>query len=204
MIIEMQEHSAASRYFMMTQTVLPRPIAWVMTMNEDGGYNLAPFSYFNCISSDPPLVMISVGRQDDGRDKDTHRNLRERRFCTVHIASEQHLDAVNASAETLAINESELDKIGLDTTLFGEHPVPRLSDCHVAFACELADIHAVGNTPQAVIYLEIKQMFIDDDIVSTQDNGRIKVHADKLRPLSRMGAGEYMGFGGVMDRERPA
>lgn len=203
MIIDLEQQSSSASYFLMTQTLVPRPIAWVLSGNDDDSYNLAPFSYFNAISSDPPLVMLSLGRKPDGSEKDTHRNLRERRHCTIHIASEQHLEALNESSASLAANESELDKLGLQTELMDDHPVPRLSCCSIAYACELADIQMVGNTPQAVIYLEVKAIHIDDDIVSMQQGDRIKVHADKLRPLSRLGSSEYMGHGEILLSKRP-
>ena len=78
MQIKLDELSAPLTYFTMTQTVVPRPIAWILSENEDASFNLAPFSYFNAICSDPPLVMISIGLQDDGSEKDSLRNIRQR------------------------------------------------------------------------------------------------------------------------------
>ena len=71
MLINLKELSTPQVYFTMTQTVLPRPVAWILSENENESYNLAPFSYFNAVCSDPPLIMVSIGLQDDGRDKDT-------------------------------------------------------------------------------------------------------------------------------------
>jgi flavin reductase (DIM6/NTAB) family NADH-FMN oxidoreductase RutF len=71
----------------MLQTIVPRPIAWMLSDNGDGGYNLAPFSYFSGITSEPPLSMISAGRKADGSRKDTWRNIEERADFVVHIAS---------------------------------------------------------------------------------------------------------------------
>ena len=64
MLVNLSEFSRPDAYFAMTQTVLPRPVAWVLSENENGSYNLAPYSFFNAVSSDPPLLMFSVGLQD--------------------------------------------------------------------------------------------------------------------------------------------
>ena len=85
MILDLSELKPAQVYFQMIQTLIPRPIAWVLSEIEAGKYNLAPFSYFNAISSNPPIVMFSVGKKPDGSDKDTHRNIAERKHFTIHI-----------------------------------------------------------------------------------------------------------------------
>lgn len=203
MILDLSQRSPGAIYHLMTQTLVPRPIAWVLTENDDGGHNLAPFSYFNAVSSNPPLIMISVGKKPDGSDKDTHRNIREREHYTVHIADSRLLDALNQSSATLEMNDSELKHCGLDTVDFDDHPVPRLFDARVAYACKLHDIHLVGNTPQAVIYGEVTAMYIDDAITTSDEQGRMKIHADRLDPVSRLGAAEYMSAGDILHRKRP-
>ena len=80
MIINFSELKPTQIYKTMIQTVIPRPIAWTLTENENGTYNLAPFSYFNAIGSNPPMVSLSIGKRRDGRDKDTKRNIEEEKF----------------------------------------------------------------------------------------------------------------------------
>ncbi len=204
MIIDFNALSPNAAYYMMSQSLVPRPIAWVLSENANGSYNLAPFSWFNAISSDPPMVMISLGKKPDGSDKDTHANIRDRRHYTIHIAHEDMLTALNESSATLDANESEVEKLQLELADFDGRPLPRLAGCKLAYSCELADIHEIGNKPQAVIYGEIKTMFIDDDIASTSDKGRVIVHADRLKPIARLGASEYMAPGEVISLKRPA
>lgn len=204
MILNLDDYSANACYFLMTQTLVPRPIAWVLSENDDASLNLAPFSYFNAVCSNPPMVMLSVGKKPDGSDKDTHRNIRERKHFTIHIADESMLDALNQSSATLDRNDSELDRLGLDTSIIDNHPVPRLTDAKIAYACVLNDIHLVGATPQAVIYAEVRSIYIDDDVVTTNDKGRIKVHADRLMPVSRLGASEFMSAGNIINKKRPS
>ena len=79
MEIDLDSLSANGVYHTLTRTVIPRPVAWVLSENAGGDYNLAPFSYFNAICSDPPLIMISVGKKPDGSSKDTRVNITARR-----------------------------------------------------------------------------------------------------------------------------
>ena len=202
MILQLDQFKAAQRYYLMSQTLVPRPVAWVLSENASGNYNLAPFSYFNAICSAPPLIMISVGKKPDGSEKDTRRNIRERKHFTVHIASLDSLEALNKSASPLDENESELDAFELATTDFNGFALPRLADCKIAYACELHEMHILGKVEQAVIYGEIKSVYIDDSIATEDDKGRIKVQVDKLQPVSRLGASEYMEPGKVVTLKR--
>ena len=202
MILNLDEYQAAQRYYLMSQTLVPRPVAWVLSENDTGNFNLAPFSYFNAVCSAPPLIMLSIGKKSDGSDKDTRRNIIERKHFTVHIASLNSLEALNKSASPLDENESELETLELATTEFNGFALPRLSDCKIAYACELHDIHIIGEVGQAVIYGEIKSIYLDDDITTEDDKGRIKVQVDKLQPISRLGASEYMEPGRVVTLKR--
>ena len=202
MLLRLDQFEAAQRYYLMSQTLVPRPIAWVLSENATGNYNLAPFSYFNAICSAPPLIMLSIGKKPDGADKDTRRNIIERKRFTVHIASLDSLEALNQSASPLDENQSEIDALDLATTEFQGFALPRLTDCKIAYACELRDIHIIGKVEQAVIYGEIKTIYLDDSIATEDDKGRVKVQVDKLQPVSRLGASEYMAPGKVVTLKR--
>ena len=204
MNIKLDSISPGQAYFHMLQTLVPRPIAWVLSENETGSYNLAPFSYFNAVCSDPPIVMISIGKKPDGTDKDTLRNIRQRKHFTVHIAGIEQLEALNQSSATLDANVSELDDLNISTTKFEGAALPRITSCKIAYACVLHEVHEIGATPQAVIYAEIKNIYIDDSIISINQHGRVKVHAEKLQPVSRLGADEYMKPGDIIQLKRPA
>ena len=204
MYLPLEQLSPANTYFLMTQTIVPRPVAWVLSENETGTYNLAPFSYFNAVSSDPALIMLSIGKKPDGSDKDTHRNILERKHFTLHIADETVLDALNQSSATLDKNQSELDGLDVSLAQFEGAKLPRIAQCKVAYSCELYEIHNLGDSAQTIVYGKIDSLFIDDSIVTVSEKGRIKVHAEKLRPISRLGANEYMQSGQVLQKSRPA
>ena len=118
MYIDFSQLSANQIYGTMVQTVVPRPIAWVLSENPQEAYNLAPFSYFNAVCSDPPLLMISIGKKPDGSFKDTRVNIEQRKDFVVHIAHENMLDALNESSATLSAEVSEIELQGLITKPF--------------------------------------------------------------------------------------
>jgi flavin reductase (DIM6/NTAB) family NADH-FMN oxidoreductase RutF len=204
MQIKLDELPTPQVYFTMTQTILPRPIAWLLTENEDASYNLAPFSYFNAVCSDPPLAIVSIGKQDDGRDKDSIRNIRERHEFVIHIASSDQLAPLNQSSATLPPGASEVEANQLELTRVKGFRMPRLSDCKVAFFCERHDIQMIGSKKQqSLLFAEIKEIYVDDACTEINDKGRLKILADQVRPLSRLGAGEYASFGEILSAKRP-
>jgi flavin reductase (DIM6/NTAB) family NADH-FMN oxidoreductase RutF len=203
MILDLSALKPAQVYFQMIQTLVPRPIAWVLSEIEAGKYNLAPFSYFNAVCSDPPLIMLSVGKKPDGSFKDTRVNIEQRRDFVVHIAHREVLDDLNQSSATLAADVSELDQLGIETTNFEGSRLPRIKACRIAYACECYEIHELGSTPQSIIYGKVNHIYIDDAITSTSEKGRLKVHAEKLAPIARLGADEYMSCGEIIRLTRP-
>ncbi len=203
MIINLAELKPAQVYFTMIQALIPRPIAWVLSEIETGKYNLAPFSYFNAVCSNPPLIMLSIGKKPDGSFKDTRVNIEQRKDFVVHIAHRELLEDLNQSSATLNADVSELDLLGLETVPLEGSRLPRIDTCRIACACECYEIHELGSTPQSVIYGKVNQVYIDDAITSTNEKGRLKVHADKLEPVSRLGADEFMGFGEIIRMKRP-
>lgn len=203
MYIDFTDLDPAQVYFTMIQTVIPRPIAWVLSENAQGRYNLAPFSYFNAVSSDPPLIMISVGKKPNGEFKDTRVNIEQRRDFVVHIAHREVLDEMNQSSATLPAEESELEALGLTTLAFEGSRLPRVADCRVAFGCECHEIKEVGGVPQSLILGLVNGVYVDDSIATEDKKGRLKIHADRLDPLARLGASEFMTFGSIETRQRP-
>ncbi len=204
MQIKLDELSSPMAYFTMTQTVVPRPIAWILSENEDAGFNLAPFSYFNAVCSDPPLVMVSIGTQDDGSEKDTLRNITARSQFVIHIASCGQLAELNQSSATLPPGVSEVSANQLQTIAVEGFHMPRLSGCKIALMCERYQIQTIGNNQQSLLFAEIREIYLDDDCVEVSDKGRLKVLAERVQPLARLGASEYASFGDVLVARRPA
>lgn len=203
MIIDLDALSTSDTYFAMTQAIIPRPIAWVLSENEAGDYNLAPFSYFNAVCSDPPLIMLSLGKKPDGTPKDTRVNIEARRSFVVHIASSDQVQTLNASSATLPAGESEIARLGLELTEFPGSRLPRLADSRLAMACELYQVMELGPVPQALIFGRLTHLYIEDGVAELDPKGRLKIHADRLNPLGRLGAREYFSGGQVISVPRP-
>jgi len=203
LILDFSTLASGQRYFQMIQTLMPRPIAWVLTENNNGSYNLAPFSYFTAVCAEPPILMLSLGLKPTGGFKDTRINLERSKSCVIHIPDRTMLDAMNASSASLAEDVSEVEQLGLPLTLFEGFAMPRLADAKVAYGCKLHEIKELGAGPQSLLFVEIEQMFIADEIVEVSDAGRIKVDAQKLDPIARLGANEYAFLSDVTHLKRP-
>lgn len=194
MIIDLNELQPTQIYKTMIQTVIPRPIAWTLTENETGSYNLAPFSYFNAVGSNPPMVSLSIGKRKDGRDKDTRRNIDERNYFTVHIASVEMAQNVTDSAKPLEVNESEIDNLNLELVKEEYFPLPRLKDCKVAYFCRKDQIIPLGNVPQSLVIGIVEYIYVSDECIEGSD-GVFEIDAKKINPLGRLGGSDYCTFG---------
>jgi flavin reductase (DIM6/NTAB) family NADH-FMN oxidoreductase RutF len=203
MLLDFSAMTANQCYGAMVQTIVPRPIAWVLSDSGDGRFNVAPYSFFTGICSDPPLLMLSAGKKDAELEKDTRLNIRERKNFVVHIPSTRHIDQVNASSATLAHGESEVEIANLELTKFEGFSLPRIATCDVAIACTLYRFDEIGNTPQAVIYGEIHSMLVADDLIVPNEKGRFEIDSNRLDPLSRLGGSFYSGLGDKLAAQRP-
>lgn len=206
MELNFSEFSPSQIYHLMTQSIIPRPIAWVLTENQKtepfAKFNLAPFSYFSAVSSNPPLLMISVGKKDSTSDKDTSINCHIGAQAVVHIASAAQCQVVTESAATLEYGESEIDQSNLELLPFKQFDLPRIAQCPIAFGCRVYDVQKIGHTPQTLIFFEIETMFVDDQVV-TEHNGRITISAEQTDPLGRLGAAQYATLGDIIKQVRP-
>ncbi|MCW8945418.1 MAG: flavin reductase family protein [Sedimenticola sp.] len=203
MIVDLSELSTTDTYFAMTQAIIPRPIAWVLSENPLGDYNLAPFSYFNAVCSDPPLVMLSLGKKPDGTAKDTRVNIEARSSFVIHLPHVEQINRVNESSATLPAGVSEVSELGLELTDFPGSRIPRLADCRLAMACELYEIKELGPVPQALIFGRLTHLYIDDGVAEKDAKGRLKIHADRVNPLGRLGAREYFAGTEIITLVRP-
>lgn len=207
MIIDPNTLSPNRLYHTMIQTIIPRPIAWVLSDNGFGpeaanNFNLAPFSYFAPVCSEPPVLMISIGKKPDGTIKDTRRNIIEHQNFVVHIADSSLAEPVTASSASMPFGESEVQGLGLALEEFPGFPLPRLSCCKIAYGCELLEVKEIGSVPQAIIFGLVRQIYIADDLVE-EHNGRSGISALKIDPLGRLGGDEYWVNGKVLTVKRP-
>jgi len=200
--VDLSTLSGAAVYHLMTQTIIPRPIAWVLSENIDQSLNLAPFSYFNAVCSDPPLCMLSMGKKPDGATKDTVTNLSVGTYCVVHIAHVEQSDLVTATAATLNYAESEVEANSIALTDHGNWPMKRIVDCPIAYLCKVHSTTTIGNNDQNLVFVEALELYVNDKAV-TLNNGRTTIDAMAINPLTRLGASQYANLGEVFSKARP-
>jgi flavin reductase (DIM6/NTAB) family NADH-FMN oxidoreductase RutF len=202
-LAELTDLDGPGAYHLLTQLILPRPIAWVVSDNgldASDRWNLAPFSYFNGVASAPPLVMFSVGNGLAGRMKDTLRNVSERHRHTIALPHLGQLDAVQATAEMLPHGSSEFTHAGLEPVDW-DWPTPRPSGVRVAFGCTWERTIDIVPDDQFIVISRIHLLWVDDVAVSHDAKGRIRFDPVALDPLARLGAGQYAG---LRPPERPS
>lgn len=187
--------SAAAMYRFMTGVVVPRPIAFVSTVGAGGRFNVAPFSYFNAITSRPPLISISIGSREGGM-KDTLRNLRATPDFVVNIVDEPLLArAVQASGDWPE-EVSEFDLTGLTPVPAERVKSPRVAESPVSLECRLEREIALG---EAVLVVgEIVFAHADDRVLT---EGRVDIA--KLKPAGRLGGDGYSIVRDVIQFPRP-
>jgi flavin reductase (DIM6/NTAB) family NADH-FMN oxidoreductase RutF len=176
-------------YQWMTSTIMPRPIAWVSTISADGKPNLAPFSFFQGITSAPPSLMFVPVNNRDGGKKDTLRNIEQVPEFVVNLVPEALAEKMNATAALLPYGESEFDAFGLAPAPSDRVRPPRVAEAPVAFECKLHSVVQIGEGPLAgnVVFGLIQLMHIADDAVVPG----AYANPEKLNLIGRMGGELY-------------
>jgi flavin reductase (DIM6/NTAB) family NADH-FMN oxidoreductase RutF len=179
-------------YYLLTSLVVPRPIAWVSTISAEGVLNLAPHSYFNVISSDPPIVhFTSTGV------KDTLTNCRATGEFVVNFVARDLVEEMNVTAADFPSTESEWEWAGLESEASVEVKPPRVARAKAAFECRVADIVSKGNGN--MVFGDVLVMHVDDSVLR---DGR--VDPELLQPVGRMGGATYTAAASdLFDLKRP-
>ncbi len=196
MEVNPEDLSVRNRYKLMIGAIVPRPIAFVSTISNEGLPNLAPFSFFNGVGSNPMTLLFCPANRPDGSEKDTLRNCKPvadggTGEFVVNVASESYALAVAAAAEPLPEDESEFDMVGLASSRSRVVRPPRVTESPVAFECQTTEVLRTnpgrpggGN----VVLGRVVHVFVRDDLV----NDRMHVDADKLAAIGRMGGIAYV------------
>jgi len=182
MVVDYADKALTQRYQLMAQTIIPRPIAWIVTEDEKGTLNIAPFSYFMGLSSEPPTMIVSIGHKSDSTPKDTLKNIRESKKCTICMVNEALLEKMHFSSKELDAKESEAEIFNINTQKVCEDFPPLIEGTPSAFFCELYQELEIKGSQTIPLVVEIKQQFIDDAIITDQE--RITLDYE---PLARVG-----------------
>lgn len=163
MILNFESLSEGKKYSTMSNTIFPRPIAWITT--QDGEIiNLAPFSYFAPLSSEPPLVIVSIATKEDGTQKDTFANILKHKVCTINLAHKEMLDDLINSSEELPHEISECKKFNIKTREILEGFPPMVSNVKCALFCEFVKTIELENKYEPII-LKIKEVYLEDGVM---------------------------------------
>ena len=152
------------RYELLLGTVLPRPIAIVTTLSGGGALNAAPYSLFNVVSHDPPVLMIAVLPHPERRLKDTAANIFETREFVVNLVPRSMAEAMNITNIDAPPGQNELALAGLDVTPSKSVKPPRIATSPVAFECRLLTSLSF-NSDQAVLFGEVVTAIVPDHLV---------------------------------------
>jgi len=188
-------------YDWMIRTILPRPIAWVSTISSAGKTNLAPFSFFQGVTSNPPTLMFVPVNARDGSKKDTVRNIEEVGEFVVNLVSYALAETMNSTAATLPYGESEFEKFDIAPAVSERVRPPRVMAAPVSFECALDRIVCIGEGPLAanVVFGRILLMHVSDAVLDAAG----KPDAAKLDLIGRMGGETYSRTTERFDLKRP-
>ncbi|WP_042169169.1 flavin reductase family protein [Paenibacillus gorillae] len=195
--------SARDNYKLLIGSIIPRPIALVTTLSDQGVLNAAPFSFFNIVSSNPPLVSVSVQRKN-GERKDTARNAIGKGQFVVHIADESFLEAMNATAASLPPEESEVQAAGLTLVSSQRIEVPGVAEPRIRMECLLEQALELGGDAEGgpacdLLIGRVVAYHIADSVY----DGDGHIDPRKLQPVSRLAGHDYAGLGDIFTVERP-
>jgi flavin reductase (DIM6/NTAB) family NADH-FMN oxidoreductase RutF len=186
MEIDLSTLSGTQQYLWMIGCIVPRPIAWITTINEHGVVNLAPFSFFNGVSSEPPIVSVAIGHRNPM--KDTLRNVLANNEAVIHIAYGDALEHIHQSGAEYPAQVSEVDALHLATVPAQKVRVPRLKQAQVALECRLLQTIPVGQPATTLCLFEIIHLHVDDAVIGAHG----LPDAQKLRAPARLGGRSYL------------
>jgi flavin reductase (DIM6/NTAB) family NADH-FMN oxidoreductase RutF len=188
MLFDFDAMPKGNRYKLLVASVVPRPIAWVVSRDRKGVLNAAPYSFFNVFGEDPAVVAISVGPRPDGARKDTLSNIEATGDFTLSLVPHALAERMVVTAADFAPDVDELAEAGLSTVPSTKVGTPRIAESPVAMECTLWKTIPIGI--HTMVLGEVKAMHIADDAVSDAD--RAYVDTPKLDLVGRMhGRGWY-------------
>lgn len=185
-------------YKLMTGAILPRPIAWVSTISAAGIHNLAPYSFFNAVCSNPPTLLFSAGiRQADGQPKDSLKNVREIGEFVVNIVTESTADAMNQTATELPIEVDEFDFADLTPAPSKAVRPARVAESPIHFECKVTQIVDISDQPGggSIVIGQIVHIHVDDAVMLGDD----KINLEALKPIGRLAGASYTKISDTFD-----
>ncbi len=201
MQLEPTTSNAVDVYHLLTGIVVPRPIAWVSTVNAEGIANLAPFSFFNVFSANPPVMVISPTLKRDGTKKDTLRNIEANGEFVIHSSVEALTEQVNLTSKELPPEASEFDVAKLAMVPSSVVKPMRVAVAPTTLECKVLQIIPLGSGPIAgnLVIGQVVMIHVNDDVLD--DAGRVDPR--KLHAVARLGADYWCKTSDLFELKRP-
>lgn len=171
---------------LLLSAIAPRPIAFVSTIDENGIYNLSPFSFFNVFSSNPPIIIFSPARSGrTGATKNTHDNVIHHPYCVVNIANESIVHQMNLAAGMYPKGVDEFAKSGLTPIASITIDVPRVAECFVQYECKVKDVIPLGSGGGSgnLVVCEVLMIHVNENVIDSSNN----IDPLKMEFIARMG-----------------
>jgi flavin reductase (DIM6/NTAB) family NADH-FMN oxidoreductase RutF len=201
MLFELAKLSPGDGYKLLSSTIVPRPIAWVVSLSADGALNAAPFSFFNLFSDDPPVVCIGIMGHKGGM-KDSSANIRARGEFVVNLVPQRLAHRMNETSAEFDHGINEIAQAGLTTAPGVLVSVPRIAESPVALECVPIHFLELGGG-RVIVAARVLSVYIDDSAVL--DASRCHVDTPSLDLIGRMaGRGEYALTRELFTMLRPA
>lgn len=186
-------------YRLLIGSIVPRPIAWVSSLDENGVPNLAPFSFFSIVSHYPPLVSITVGEREKVL-KDTAANISTTGGYVIHTVTDGWEHQMNASAANYERGQDEFAEIGLETVPSDLVDAPRIKDCPVAMECQFEQMQEFGDDWKTYLVIgKVLRWHVREDLML--DDKYINPHT--LQPVGRLGGPRYCRTNDIYEMEAP-
>jgi len=190
--IALEHLNNMQKYWLITGSVGPRPIALVTSLNESGLCNTAPYSAFNYMGEDPPLFAIAVDHYGEeshrpGELKDTLKNIMERKEFVVNMVDEAIMERMVLCGTDYPAHMSEAASVGFELTPSNVVGVPRVADAPIAWECRLFKIFDFSKN-RSIVFGEIVSMYFRDDLINEET---LRVNVDRFAPVGRLGGPNY-------------
>lgn len=199
-VLDPADLQAVEGYKLLIGLVVPRPIAWVGTLDADGRPNLAPYSFFNGVAATPPHVMFSTIGSGASAGKDTLRNVTANREFSVNFVSEDVAEAMNVTSGNYPPDVNEFDVAGVTPGQGVVIGAPLVAEARASFECRVVDIVRVGTLPMPgnIVIGEVLRFHVREDLL---DGTRVDQHG--LEAVGRMGGPHYTRTRDIFSMERP-
>lgn len=200
MIFNSTELTTQENYQLLVGGVTPRPIAWISSLSKTGVANIAPYSFFNVASCNPPVLWYAQVNPRDGKHKDTLQNLLDTRECVVNIVNSSLLEKMNLSCANLPSDQSEFEFADIAQSASHSVKAPSVAGALIKYECTLRELLNISSLPMggSVALLDVKTIVVDDSIWREG-----KIDQTAVDTLGKMGGNFYSQTHDLIELARP-